>query len=68
MNSAVAHHTRNVKRWRDGQILPRWIGAALQEAQHVFRRVRGHRALAKLCAVLERHRNAQVVNAERKVA
>jgi len=68
MNGAVAHHTRNVKRWRDGQMLLRWIGAALHEAQRGFRRVRGHRALAKLCAALERHRNAQVVTAERKVA
>jgi hypothetical protein len=29
LNGAVAHHTRNVRRWRDGQMLLRWIGAAL---------------------------------------
>ena len=68
MNGAVAHHTRNVNRWRNGQMLLRWIGAALHEAQRGFRRVRGHLDLAKLCAVLERHRNAQVPPAERKVA
>ena len=50
MNGAVAHHTPNVKRWRDGQMLLRWIGAALHEAQRGFRRVRGHRDLAKKCA------------------
>ncbi len=26
MNGAVACHTRNVKRWRDGQMLLRWVG------------------------------------------
>lgn len=68
MNGAVAHHTRNVRRWRDGHMLLRWIGAALTEAQRGFRRVRGHRDLAKLCAALERHRDAQNVIIERKVA
>jgi hypothetical protein len=35
MNGAVAHHTRNVKRWRDGQMLLRWVAAALHEAQQL---------------------------------
>jgi putative transposase len=55
MNGAVARHTRNVKRWRDGQMLLRWVGAALHEAQCGFRRVRGHRDLRKLCVALNRH-------------
>jgi hypothetical protein len=68
MNGAVAHHTRNVQCCRDGRMLLRWIGAARYEAHRGFRRVRGHRDLAKRCAVLERHCNAQVPPAERKVA
>ena len=68
LNGAVAHHTRNVRRWRDGQMLLRWVGAALHEAQCGFRRVRGHRDLAKLCTVLERQRNLPTVTNERKVA
>ena len=67
-NGAVAHHTRNVKRWRSGQMLLRWIAAAIHEATPGFRRVRGHRDLAKLDVVLTRHRNSDTVSAERKVA
>jgi transposase-like protein len=68
LNGAVAHHTRNVRRWRDSQMLLRWIGAALLEAKHGFRRVRGHRDLPKLCAALQRHHAAHTGAIERKVA
>jgi hypothetical protein len=68
LNGAVAHHTRNVRRWRDGQMLLRWIGAALHEATRGFRRVRGHRDLPKLCAALQRHYAAATVPVQRKVA
>ena len=68
LNGAVAHHTRNVRRWRDGQMLLRWIGAALHEATRGFRRVRGHRDLPKLCAALQRHHAEHVVSVVRKVA
>jgi len=68
LNGAVAHHTRNVRRWRDGQMLLRWIGAALHEATRGFRRVRGHRDLPKLCAALQSHHAEHVVSVERKVA
>lgn len=68
LNGAVAHHTRNVKRWRDGQMLLRWVGAALVQAGGGFRRVRGMRDLPKLCAVLDRLRNSRTAVIERKVA
>ncbi len=68
LNGAVAHHTRNVRRWRDGQMLLRWIGAALHEATRGFRRVRGHRDLPKLCAALQSHYAVQTVSLKRKVA
>ena len=68
LNGAVAHHTRNVKRWRDGQMVLRWVGAALLQASGGFRRVRGMRDLPKLCAALDRHRSARTLNTQRKVA
>lgn len=68
MNGAVAHHTRNVRRWRDGQMLLRWVGAALHEAQRGFRCIRGYRDLRKLCAALERQRNVPVVTSDRRAA
>jgi hypothetical protein len=63
-----AHHSRNVKRWRDGQMLLRWVGAALLQASGGFRRVRGMRDMPKLCAALDRHRSARTATTERKVA
>lgn len=68
LNGAVAHHTRNVKRWRDGQMVLRWVGAALLQATSGFRRVRGMRDMPKLCAALDRHYGARSVNSERQVA
>jgi transposase-like protein len=68
LNGAVAHHTRNVRRWRDGQMLLRWIGAALHEATRGFRRLRGYRDLPKLCVALQRRHAAHTMAAERKVA
>lgn len=68
LNGAVAHHTRNVKRWRDGKMVLRWVGAALLQATGGFRRVRGMRDMPKLCVALDRHYGARSVNSERKVA
>ena len=68
LNGAVAHHTRNVKRWRDGQMVLRWVGAALLQATGGFRRVRGMRDMPKLCAALDRHYGARSVSSEHKVA
>lgn len=52
LNGSVAHYTRNVRRWRDGRMLIRWIGAALLEARRGFRRLRGYRDIKKLRAAL----------------
>lgn len=68
LNGAVAHHTRNVKRWRDGQMVLRWVGAALLQATGGFRRVRGMRDMPKLCAALDRQHSARTATTERKVA
>lgn len=55
LNGLVGHFTRNVRRWRDGRMLVRWIAAALEEARRSFRRVRGYRDIPKLIAVLDAH-------------
>ena len=46
---------RNVKRWRPGDHLERWVGSGLVVAEGQFRRIVGHRALPGLIAVLDRH-------------
>ncbi len=54
LNGGVGRFARNVRRWRDGQMLVRWIATALQEARRGFRRVRGYRDLAALIRTLDR--------------
>jgi putative transposase len=48
-------HSKNVKRWRDGQMALRWCAAGMLEAGHQFRRVNGHLHLPKLRAALNAH-------------
>jgi putative transposase len=55
LNGSVAHYTRNVKRWRDGEMVLRWIGTALHEASRGFRAVRGFRDMKLLVAALAKH-------------
>jgi putative transposase len=52
LNGSIATYARNVKRWRDGHMVLRWVGAALHEASTHFRRVRGYRELPILIAAL----------------
>ena len=33
LNGSIAHYTRNVKRWRDGQMTLRWVASALSDAK-----------------------------------
>jgi len=53
-------HSKNVKRWRNGQMALRWCAAGMLEAGHQFRRVNGHLHLPKLRAALEAHFNGNV--------
>jgi len=46
-------HAANVKRWRDGQMVLRWIAAGMGEARRQFRRVNGHLHLPALRAALD---------------
>jgi putative transposase len=52
LNGLIAHYTRNVKRWRDGQMVLRWVGTALHEAGGGFRAVRGFRDMKQLVSAL----------------
>ncbi|MGH3518127.1 MAG: IS256 family transposase [Haloechinothrix sp.] len=46
-------HSRNVKRWRDGQMALRWCAAGMVEATKQFRRVKGFLHLRALRAALD---------------
>ncbi len=51
--SIVRVACRNVKRWRPGDHLERWVGSGLVVAERQFRRVVGYRALPGLIAMLD---------------
>ena len=53
LNGSVERYTRNVKRWRGGQMIQRWVASALVEAEKHFRRVRGYRDLQRLLGALD---------------
>ena len=54
LNGLVGHFVRNVRRWRHGAMLVRWIATGLQDAQHRFRRIKGCTDMPALIRTLER--------------
>ena len=54
MIECVRRTSRNVKRWSSGDMCLRWTAAGMLEAEQQFRRVIGHRDLAKLAVAVER--------------
>lgn len=68
LNGSVVRFCRNVRRWKDGAMLLRWIGSALHEAQGGFRRVKGFRDMKHLVAALDRRNEHEGVDLKKKVA
>ena len=54
MIECVRRTARNVKHWSSGDMCLRWTAAGMREAEQQFRRVIGHRDLAKLAVAVER--------------
>jgi transposase-like protein len=50
--SRTRHVKRNVKRWRGGQMMVRWVAAGVLEAVKGFRRLKGHGDMPRLVAAL----------------
>lgn len=50
----VRRLTRNIKRWRDGAMIRRWVGLTLGRAAPRFRRIKGHRDLGTLATALRK--------------
>ena len=55
LNGLVGTFVRNVRRWRDGAMLVRWIAAGLQDAQQRFRRIKGCGEMPALIRALDAH-------------
>jgi len=67
LNGSIAHFTRNVKRWKDGQMTLRWVAGALSDAKDRFRKLRGYRDMKSLLTALEL-RSIKVAEVGRKAA
>jgi putative transposase len=50
--SRTRHVKRNVKRWRGGQMMLRWVAAGVLEAVKGFRRLKGHADMPRLVVAL----------------
>lgn len=55
LNSVLRRTQRNVKRWKDGTMVLRWVAIGLHEATKGFRRLKGHEGMPKLVAALRDH-------------
>jgi putative transposase len=69
--SRTRHVQRNVKRWRSGQMMLRWVAAGVLEAVKGFRRVKGYADMPILVAALrarDRHLGLSVAQEERQIA
>ena len=55
MISVARTTTGNVKRWRDGKMIKRWVAAGMLNAERGFRRVKGVKDMPTLLAALARH-------------
>jgi putative transposase len=55
LNGNIRRISRRVKTWRDGSMILRWVGAAVNEASKGFRRFRGFKDMKLLVAVLQTH-------------
>jgi len=69
--SRTRHVKRNVKRWRGGQMMLRWVAAGILEAVKGFRRVKGYADMPMLVAALrarDRQLGLCVAQEEKQIA
>ena len=62
MISIARTTNRNVKNWRDGQMVLRWTAAGMLNAERSFRRIKGHKQMPQLVAALHRHAHPQTAS------
>lgn len=55
LNGGIRRVTRNVKRWRDGRMIRRWVAIGILETQSGFRRIRDYKAMPMLVEALRQH-------------
>jgi transposase-like protein len=65
LNSGIAAYSKNVKRWKGGLMVVRWVSAAIVEAEKKFRRVQGWRDIKILITALSDLESEEEAAAER---
>ena len=55
INGRIRKTTHNVAKWESGEMVLRWLSLALNEAAKTFRKLRGHKGMPDLVAVLRAH-------------
>jgi transposase-like protein len=63
--AGVRNKTGNVSRWRDGEMVLRWVAGAFMLTERNFRKIMGHRDLWALAGILGRTKNAASSQQER---
>jgi hypothetical protein len=65
---AVAQFAHNVRRWRDGEMIVRWVATAVSDAEKKFRRLSGYKEMPLLIAALDAHADSLRLDTKKKVA
>ena len=52
--SIAAKNTKNVKNWKNGKMVQRWVSAALLDAERRAHRIQGYRSMSVLVAEIKR--------------
>ncbi len=68
VQGTLAKLSRNVKRWRDGNMALRWDVTGLLVAEAKFRRIKGHHQLPQFLAALDALAGSPALDTKAKVA
>lgn len=68
LNGSIAHYTRNVKRWKDGQMTLRWIASALSDAAGRFRKLKGYSDMKTLLTALKQRDPTNLIDDQLEAA
>jgi len=68
VNGLVRKFARNVRRWRDGEMVVRWVATALKDADKKFRRLKGYKDMPRLIAALDVHQAKLQVDTKKQAA
>jgi putative transposase len=68
LNGSIARYTRNVKQWRDGAMVLRWVASALSDAATRMRKLRGCAQMKTLLIALAEHDANTLERSKRKAA